>query len=130
MEKQHDAEGDGERRQRVGVVVVFFFQAEDGIRDLTVTGVQTCALPISVAQCLRSVAVYLPSGAAAVSKTAVATAHTLRRSRDMDLLSQDIVLFNCRKIGRAAWRGRGEISGVAGSLKKKKKESQESRPHT
>src|SRR2546427_6707238 len=26
--------------------VLFFFQAEDGIRDLTVTGVQTCALPI------------------------------------------------------------------------------------
>src|SRR5256886_7503276 len=29
----------------------FFFQAEDGIRDLTVTGVQTCALPISNAYC-------------------------------------------------------------------------------
>src|SRR2546430_6991403 len=29
-------------------VYVFFFQAEDGIRDLTVTGVQTCALPILV----------------------------------------------------------------------------------
>src|SRR5688572_31445385 len=28
----------------------FFFQAEDGIRDLTVTGVQTCALPISRTQ--------------------------------------------------------------------------------
>src|SRR5688572_684384 len=28
----------------------FFFQAEDGIRDLTVTGVQTCALPISPAR--------------------------------------------------------------------------------
>src|SRR2546427_7010073 len=28
-------------------VIFFFFQAEDGIRDLTVTGVQTCALPIS-----------------------------------------------------------------------------------
>src|SRR3712207_7182984 len=26
--------------------VVFFFQAEDGIRDIGVTGVQTCALPI------------------------------------------------------------------------------------
>src|SRR3989449_2130195 len=26
----------------------FFFQAEDGIRDVAVTGVQTCALPISV----------------------------------------------------------------------------------
>ena len=27
-------------------VVFFFFQAEDGIRDIGVTGVQTCALPI------------------------------------------------------------------------------------
>src|SRR5437868_4087577 len=27
----------------------FFFQAEDGIRDRNVTGVQTCALPISIA---------------------------------------------------------------------------------
>src|SRR2546429_4552452 len=26
---------------------LFFFQAEDGIRDVAVTGVQTCALPIS-----------------------------------------------------------------------------------
>src|SRR2546430_6077739 len=33
---------------RRGVLLFFFFfQAEDGIRDLTVTGVQTCALPIS-----------------------------------------------------------------------------------
>src|SRR3989440_8517287 len=30
-----------------GRLVFFFFQAEDGIRDLIVTGVQTCALPIS-----------------------------------------------------------------------------------
>src|SRR5688572_30911606 len=30
-------------------IFFFFFQAEDGIRDLTVTGVQTCALPISLA---------------------------------------------------------------------------------
>src|SRR2546427_5103500 len=29
----------------------FFFQAEDGIRDLTVTGVQTCALPIWASTC-------------------------------------------------------------------------------
>src|SRR5690606_39403322 len=29
------------------VSFVFFFQAEDGIRDFHVTGVQTCALPIS-----------------------------------------------------------------------------------
>src|SRR3989475_8971097 len=31
---------------RVSAAFLFFFQAEDGIRDLTVTGVQTCALPI------------------------------------------------------------------------------------
>src|SRR2546430_4688983 len=35
--------------KQVRDVVFFFFQAEDGIRDLTVTGVQTCALPISLA---------------------------------------------------------------------------------
>src|SRR6202047_4507259 len=29
------------------LVISFFFQAEDAIRDRTVTGVQTCALPIS-----------------------------------------------------------------------------------
>src|SRR3989454_1688481 len=29
------------------ILVFFFFQAEDGIRDYKVTGVQTCALPIS-----------------------------------------------------------------------------------
>src|SRR5256884_1102830 len=29
----------------------FFFQAEDGIRDVAVTGVQTCALPISLTVC-------------------------------------------------------------------------------
>src|SRR5690606_40560370 len=35
----------------VGVTALFFFfQAEDGIRDFHVTGVQTCALPISSRQ--------------------------------------------------------------------------------
>src|ERR1039457_6399349 len=34
---------------RTGSFVVFFFQAEDGIRDYKVTGVQTCALPICLA---------------------------------------------------------------------------------
>src|SRR2546429_4897766 len=39
-----DARWDGDRR--AGHIRVFFFQAEDGIRDVAVTGVQTCALPI------------------------------------------------------------------------------------
>src|SRR2546430_9156676 len=42
---------------RIGVFDFFFFQAEDGIRDLTVTGVQTCALPISLRGALREAAV-------------------------------------------------------------------------
>src|SRR2546429_3542905 len=33
---------------RASSQIIFFFQAEDGIRDVAVTGVQTCALPISV----------------------------------------------------------------------------------
>ena len=36
----------------------FFFQAEDGIRDYDVTGVQTCALPISVTD-PKSIRTYL-----------------------------------------------------------------------
>src|SRR5439155_17685047 len=34
-------------KYRLGSTGFFFFQAEDGIRDGHVTGVQTCALPIS-----------------------------------------------------------------------------------
>src|SRR5258706_11812445 len=37
------------------VFFFFFFQAEDGIRDWSVTGVQTCALPISTGMTLRHV---------------------------------------------------------------------------
>src|SRR5690606_39654465 len=43
----------GRYRDR-SVFLVFFFQAEDGIRDFHVTGVQTCALPISLSPCSNS----------------------------------------------------------------------------
>src|SRR5256885_3371765 len=43
----------------------FFFQAEDGIRDYKVTGVQTCALPIWRARCVRRD--QAPCGASACS---------------------------------------------------------------
>src|SRR6266508_5284658 len=47
---------------------VFFFQAEDGIRDGHVTGVQTCALPISMSCACRSLDIVAwPRGA--ISKT-------------------------------------------------------------
>src|SRR5260221_9481138 len=35
------------RHSKYSYLLFFFFQAEDGIRDHCVTGVQTCALPIS-----------------------------------------------------------------------------------
>src|ERR1017187_8700554 len=42
-------------------ITVFFFQAEDGIRYTSVTGVQTCALPIlRVAPSARAVSPHLP----------------------------------------------------------------------
>src|SRR5260370_10418478 len=37
------------------MLLLFFFQAEDGIRDSSVTGVQTCALPISPADYLTKI---------------------------------------------------------------------------
>src|SRR5256886_8478384 len=50
--REHDGNDLVIRGQSVSLrewrYIVFFFQAEDGIRDLTVTGVQTCALPISM----------------------------------------------------------------------------------
>src|SRR5256886_13661044 len=50
----------------------FFFQAEDGIRDLTVTGVQTCALPIC---CRRHTTVLWGRIPAGISRRSFHTAH-------------------------------------------------------
>src|SRR5688572_32732675 len=49
----------------------FFFQAEDGIRDLTVTGVQTCALPILPLLILSEKALALLGGAVVVADVRV-----------------------------------------------------------
>ena len=44
-----EGEGGGEEGgEGEGMGLCFFFQAEDGIRDRLVTGVQTCALPICI----------------------------------------------------------------------------------
>src|SRR2546430_9923171 len=58
-------------------VLFFFFQAEDGIRDLTVTGVQTCALPICRSVNRSMPWVTLPSVSLAV--TPVESSRDLRR---------------------------------------------------
>src|SRR5690606_41144608 len=54
------------------LVCCFFFQAEDGIRDFHVTGVQTCALPISIQN-----AAFRAAGADGVYVALRCTAETL-----------------------------------------------------
>src|SRR2546430_3829540 len=82
--------------RRLFLSFFFFFQAEDGIRDLTVTGVQTCALPISgvhslmllsaaaIGMCLlllRAVLNAASTDAGPGSVVATAVAHDLRGKR-------------------------------------------------
>src|SRR5205809_2378825 len=87
---------------------LFFFQAEDGIRVVAVTGVQTCALPISIIAPTPSPvepapATVLPSEAEGPRVAAEPTAA--------------VGVEPGEQIGRASCRERGESSAVALSLK-------------
>src|SRR5260221_10200872 len=53
----------------------FFFQAEDGIRDHCVTGVQTCALPISEKGCPSKAANGVPDRRSKLAQLHKPTAH-------------------------------------------------------
>src|SRR2546430_6414276 len=104
----------------------FFFQAEDGIRDLTVTGVQTCALPIFFKRLGRAEMV----GIVGIQLQRV---DKLLADRRMSITLDSAAMHwlaergydPVYEIGRAAGRGRGEISVGAGSFKKKKKNKRE-----
>src|SRR5207244_7722236 len=87
--------------------LIFFFQAEDGIRDDLVTGVQTCALPISER---------LPGDAVDALHTRVGQVHGEDRRRCPDHRLQ----AELREIGRASCRERVKISGDGVTMKKKK----------
>src|SRR5207249_6191673 len=78
----------------------FFFQAEDGIRDRNVTGVQTCALPISPRRRLR----YNPprSDAEPLTLRPLAPATPFPRSREPHAQS---VVVQCRRRGGGLQRG-------------------------
>src|SRR2546430_15946808 len=96
----------------------FFFQAEDGIRDLTVTGVQTCALPIfgdgvGCESCHGGAVDWLGIHVSGKSD------HVANVKAGMYPLEEPVARA---KIGRASCRERGEISVGAVSLKKKKTE--------
>src|SRR5256884_6801182 len=63
----------------VMMVVFFFFQAEDGIRDVAVTGVQTCALPILRRRAAPLLALEASARASATPADAEFEAEELRR---------------------------------------------------
>src|SRR5471030_2721393 len=62
-----------------GIVAGGFFQAEDGIRAAEVTGVQTCALPISPSSASRCRAIRLPWHAAGSGETTPCNARSEER---------------------------------------------------
>src|SRR5207249_5348616 len=100
-------------------------QAEDGIRDRNVTGVQTCALPILDAGAPRKVRViFNPSSGSKVGVTiSQATPEQLRALMDRYGLGEELVVAGSEaemrdaareaEIGRASCRERVE-SGVVG----------------
>src|SRR2546430_3220390 len=88
------------------VIVFFFFQAEDGIRDLTVTGVQTCALPISLALVRKDLHDFFGSKYANSDLTLlyIFLGPFLPMSRLFD--RQIVLITNANEIGRASCRER------------------------
>src|SRR5438034_7513088 len=93
-----------------GDISVFFFQAEDGIRDHCVTGVQTCALPIFIRgrfhatvafwDCLQTSSRTIPMAApAAISHVGLSLVAS-------STASEPIAVAIASKIGRASCRER------------------------
>src|SRR5207249_7853769 len=100
----------------------FFFQAEDGIRDRNVTGVQTCALPISYALPVLGRRGYGSVGPirAARKERCEHAALKLRCRRGKAGGATGGGTTSPKEIGRASCRERVEISVVDGAGKRRK----------
>src|SRR5437879_13916157 len=97
----------------------FFLQAEDGIRATSVTGVQTCALPISDAPARRRGRPRRRAGASAPSESAEA-ADRWRAGRHGPGRSEE------RRVGRAGGGGGGRTDDE-GDLRSRRSEVQRAR---
>src|SRR2546422_8973956 len=111
----------------------FFFQAEDGIRDVAVTGVQTCALPISIhpVRLIKGVPSWWADSRAIATQSrsrAAATceryAHTARRARQRKTAPSSTARTVNRRAGGGGpggnvaapgWAGGGVAAGRGGS---------------
>src|SRR5256886_8262148 len=94
---------------RLGMCCFFFFQAEDGIRYLTVTGVQTCALPISAQDilCIPRKQKSLDLLREGLRRLGLKGSGLETRSHDeMDAITSAIVGRYFEEIGRASCRER------------------------
>src|SRR5207247_8125416 len=101
-------------------------QAEDGIRDPLVTGVQTCALPIFASHAaaqrkepvLMREAVGVKSYPAAprLAESVAMVAASALPAAEMTVPEEIVAIreWNAAEIGRASCRERGEIPGVGG----------------
>src|SRR5690606_41057546 len=109
---------------------LFFFQAEDGIRDFHVTGVQTCALPIyladdmiiilaeiDISQTIGSHAHHKPERCRR-SGTVLYPVNAIARKEAYLAAFRDVV----HEIGRASCRERGEVWGGAVVVKEEGEE--------
>src|SRR5699024_11310339 len=103
------------------VCLFFFFQAEDGIRDRNVTGVQTCALPISTSAWKAEVLplnytrlITIMGRLMGIEPTNVGT--TIRCVNHFATTAKN------KKIGRASCRERAERKGVAEYKQNKERE--------
>src|SRR5437016_13230596 len=94
----------------------FFFQAEDGIRDWSVTGVQTCALPISRpwrdSARSRGGRTRSPGSAAARSRSRQSLSQELRESRVGDALGLRSEERRVGKECRSRWSAEHEKKNI------------------
>src|SRR5207249_6326255 len=107
-----------------------FFQAEDGIRDRNVTGVQTCALPICAGVVRATIYMHFPTRESlldAVMEEATGRVAEAIRQAEPDRgvpreALERVILATWRqlKIGRASCRERGEGSVECGAVEEKR----------
>src|SRR5690606_40254749 len=83
-------------------IALFFFQAEDGIRDFHVTGVQTCALPICSKVAISSPTIRLYAPPLPVTRRMPPLPSTI--SAPCSAAARPSTAAGSPKIGRASWR--------------------------